>query len=134
MSLEHPTTDSSLLPIPLLNSVVFRIIPSDRADTDGTAGAEEAEVTAFLIRQFSGPLAEHTAQCQQFLAFLDSEAQTKFGEPFVALSPDRQDALLARAETDPDWGGFFRRFVEWVQEGFYTSPVAWKMIGWSVKG
>ena len=58
-----------------------------------------------------------------------------FSSEFASLDPEKQDILLARAETD-----FFNLLVSQTMEGFYSDPgnggnkdgIAWKMIGFEV--
>jgi len=124
-----------------LRAAVDRIIPAD--DSPGGWEAGVGGYFAHLLTrepQFLFP-------ARQGLDALDAEAQATEGAPFAALAPGTQDALLARVEAGDvraDWplpaGGFFRRLVSQVMEGFYADPgnggnrdgVAWRMVGYRV--
>jgi hypothetical protein len=108
-----------------LRAAIDRVVPLDQDPGGVEAGAYDN-----LVGQLSfglAPLAD------DYRAFLDGLAR-EAGGSFADLSTEAQDALLRRFEASDEYGPFFRRFVEQVQDGFYTSPVAWKMIGWEVKG
>jgi hypothetical protein len=112
-----------------LQSVIVRIVPGDTSP-----GAIEADVLSYLMKQFQGDLSGYLVECRTFLGIVEQTAQEAYHLPFSALEPSKQDTLLKMIETTPETANFFRRLVEWVQEGYYTHPVAWEMIGWKVTG
>ncbi|MBZ0302579.1 MAG: gluconate 2-dehydrogenase subunit 3 family protein [Anaerolineae bacterium] len=127
-----------------LQAVVNRIIPPD-----DWPGGWEAGVGDYLLRQFAGDLSDVLESYQQGLAALDIEAQAAYGSGFAPLDATRQDVLLERVEhgnvrtawpLDPAM--FFNLLVQHCAEGFYADPgsggnrdeIAWKMIGFEVRG
>jgi hypothetical protein len=113
-----------------LRAAVDRLIPPDESP-----GGVEAGAADYILGQLSRDLAPLRETYLSFLDALDADARDRYaGTAFAALSPESQDAILRRFESDPAHAPFFRRFVEHAQEGFYTSPEAWGMIGWKVKG
>ena len=108
-----------------LLAAIDRIVPPDQDPGGAEAGAYD-----YLISQLSRDLAP---LADDYRAFLDALAR-EAGGSFAELTAEAQDDLLRRFEASAEQGPFFRRFVEHAQEGFYTSPVAWKMIGWEVRG
>lgn len=105
-----------------LKAFAARIVPDD----DGTPGALVAgvdmHIRALLVRDLA-------PEVPAYRTFLDA-----LGTDFATLSPTRQDAVLQGMELSADYGATFRRMAEHVQEGFYISPVAWRLIGWEVTG
>jgi hypothetical protein len=113
-----------------LRAAVDRIIPPD----DFPGGAEAGALT-YLLQQLNRDLAPYRDEYTAFLDELDAAAKREHsGAAFAQLPPDAQDILLRTFEASAWKGPFFRRFVEHAQEGFYTSPDSWDMIGWKVKG
>jgi hypothetical protein len=113
-----------------LRAAVDRIIPPDDFPGGAEAGAFD-----YLIAQFSRDLAPLRENYAAFLDTLDAAARERHNDTaFAALPPEAQDSLLRSFESHGEHMSFFRRFVEHAQEGFYTSPYAWEMIGWKVKG
>jgi hypothetical protein len=127
-----------------LEAVVNRIIPADDAPNGWEAGVGE-----YLGRQFQGDLKPCLDTYRAGLDALEQEAEAAGKSPFAALSPDAQDALLARIETGDvaaDWPispvRFFLMIVDHAMEGFYADPgnggnrdgAAWRMIGFEVRG
>ena len=113
-----------------LRAAIDRVIPPDDFPGGAEAGAFD-----YLISQFSRDLAPLRGSYAAFLDALDAAARERHNDAaFAALPPDVQDDLLRHFESDGEHAAFFRRFVEHAQEGFYTSPYAWEMIGWKVKG
>ena len=111
-----------------LRAAVDRIIPPD----DLNPGGAEAGAYDYLLRQLApgGDLVTRNAEYETGLDALDALARRTHAAPFATLSPDAQDTVLIAFEQQAP--AFFRAFVEHAQEGFYTSPVAWEMIGWRV--
>jgi hypothetical protein len=123
----------------ILRAAVERILPSD-----DFPGAWEAGAAAYLGRQLEGDLAAMRPMVEAGLAALDTEARTRSGWGFAALSPEGQDALLRDVETGAVRGQwevspehFFSLLVRTTAEGFYSDPaqggnrggVSWAMTG-----
>jgi len=108
-----------------LRAAIDRMVPPDQDPGGAEAGAYD-----YLVGQISRDLAPLADDYRAFLDALTREA----GGNFSGLTAEAQDDLLRRFEASAELGPFFRRLVEHVQEGFYTSPAAGKMIGWEVKG
>ncbi|MDX1931712.1 MAG: GMC family oxidoreductase N-terminal domain-containing protein [Capsulimonadales bacterium] len=105
---------------PHLRCLIDRIVPSD-----GDPAVTDA-IETFLLRQLApdGALAKDRTLYERFL--------TALGAEFCDESEEAKDSRLRAAEASDEWRGFFRRMVEQVQEGFYTSPVGLQWIGWTV--
>ena len=127
-----------------LHALLDMIIPPD-----GFPGAVDAGVADYLLRQFSGDLAELLPSYQLWLSSLDAEAHAVHGRPFAQLGPsDRTDLLknVENGDVTTDWAvepaSFFRRIVEHCGEGYYSDPgnggnrngIVWQMIGFEVRG
>jgi|GEM_PF-1846002 len=121
-----------------LAAVVDRVVPPDETWPDsGWPGGVEAGVLDYLREQFRRDLADLVPHYRRFLDALDAEAAPA---TFADLPPEAQDALLRRVEQGDvratgGWGNdlafapqFFRRVVEHVAEGFYTSPAGRRMV------
>ena len=124
-----------------LRAAVDRIIPADEAPSGWEAGVGDY-FAQLLTRE--GRFLRPT---QQGLDALDAEAQAMESRAFAALTPEVQDAVLARVEAGDvrtDWPSpapaFFRRLVSQAMEGYYADPgnggnkdgAAWRMIGFRV--
>ena len=127
-----------------LRALFDTLIPPDEYP-----GAWDAGVGDYLLRQLAGDLAELLPAYQRWLASLDEEALADTGLHFSDLSLADRSALLSRIESGEvhtDWSiepaSFFRQIVEHCGEGYYSDPgnggncggVAWKMIGFEVRG
>ena len=107
------------------------------ADEHGPA-ASAVGVPEFINEWVSAPYEEHQkdlATIRAGLAWIDGEAQKRFGKGFAAASPDRQTAIVedivkegtaARKAAN----GFFRTFRDRVAGGYYSTPEGWKAIGY----
>jgi hypothetical protein len=128
----------------VLRAVVNRIIPPDEYPAGWEAGVGD-----YLLGQFQRDLNDKVDEYRQGLDALDHEAHMLQGLGFAALPPALQDALLARIEQGKvetvwpiDPAAFFALVIEHAMEGFYSDPgnggnrdgVAWKMIGFEVRG
>lgn len=94
-----------------LKALVDAIIP--RTDTPG---ASDAGVPAYIDRR----LAANPQLVERFrsgLTALESDAQTRFGTAFSALTPQQQIELLKPRGDDP----FFRMVKDMTVDGYYTS-------------
>lgn len=130
--------------IAILRAVVDVVIPPD-----DYPGGWEAGVGDYLLHQFAGDLKDLVAVYEHGLLAIEAEAQSRADQPFAALAPDAQEALLAKVEqgqvqtvwpTEP--AAFFATLITHCAEGFYSDPgnggnrdgIAWKMIGFEVSG
>jgi hypothetical protein len=128
----------------VLHAVLDRIIPPD-----DFPGAWEAGVGDYLFAQFRRDLADWLPLYRNGLEALDAEARATAGVGFVEMSAGAQDALLWRVEAgriSTHWSvepqRLLRALVLHAMEGFYSDPgnggnrdgVAWKMIGFEVRG
>lgn len=128
----------------ILHALIDTLIPPDEY-----AGGWAAGVGDYLLRQFGGDLAQALPLYRLGLESLDAEAQAAHGKGFDALTAAERDSLLkqveagtvtARWEIDPR--GFVAMAAEHAAEGFYSDPgnggnrdgIAWKMIGFEVRG
>lgn len=115
-----------------VSAVTERIIP-----TDETPGAREARVSEYVDVAVNETPELH-AVYRQGLAWLDAEAVKKHKLPFVKLAAARQDALLRRLadvkEPSPENEAgvkFFRSVRGLTIDGFYTSKIGLKELGYS---
>jgi gluconate 2-dehydrogenase gamma chain len=130
--------------IEVLRAAVNRIIPLD----DFPAGWE-AGVGDYFMRQFEGDLKDLLDTYRVGLDALDAESQAVIGTEFARASTEEQDSLLSQIEQNKvkatwplDAAGFFNLLVDHAMEGFYSDPgnggnrdqIAWKMIGFEVRG
>lgn len=130
--------------IDTLRAVVNRIIPPD-----DFPGGWEAGVGDYLMRQFEGDLKDLLEKYRVGLDTLDAEAQVVIGSSFAQASVEAQDSLLAQIEQNHvkatwpiDAVKFFNMLIDHAMEGFYSDPgnggnrdqIAWKMIGFEVRG
>ncbi|HLW25068.1 MAG TPA: gluconate 2-dehydrogenase subunit 3 family protein [Steroidobacteraceae bacterium] len=143
--------------------------PAPDYRTEWCPGGREAGCAVFLDRQLAGPYGqseglyrkgpfqkgsktqgeqnpETPAQLyRRWLAALDKYARSlQDGKPFVEMSTDRQDVILAGLESGSvelegvDAKDFFKHLVMDLQTGFFADPLyggnramcAWKMIGY----
>ena len=128
----------------ILQALVNRIIPAD-----DDPGGWEAGVGDYLAGQFNRDLRQVEPVYALGLESLDAEARAVFSLPFDRLPDSLQDELLVRIEAgrvETLWvvqpAAFFMMVVNHCAEGFYSDPgnggnrdgVAWKMIGFEVRG
>ena len=117
----------------ILQAVVDRIIPAD----DLGPGAVDAGVQVYIDRALKTTKTGSLAAYQAGLKALDVAAGTG---GFVALSPDKQDALLQIAEAGKlpgDPGSFFAMVVQDTREGMFSDPVHGgnaNFAGWDLMG
>jgi hypothetical protein len=127
-----------------LRVAVNRIIPPD-----DFPGGWEAGVGDYLMRQFESDLKDLLDVYRAGLDALDAEAQAVIGTFFAHADTSAQDALLSQIEQNKvrttwpfDPATFFNMMIDHVMEGFYSDPgnggnhnqIAWKMIGFEVRG
>jgi gluconate 2-dehydrogenase subunit 3-like protein len=128
----------------ILRALVNRIIPED-----DFPGGWEGGIGDYLAKQLEGDLAPLREVYALGLESLDAEARAVHGAAFDQLAPELSDALLMNVEAgnvSTVWtvepAKFFNIAVEHCAEGYYSDPgnggnrdgVAWKMIGFEVRG
>lgn len=128
----------------ILRAAVNRIIPAD----DFPAGWE-AGVGDYLMRQFADDLKNLMDTYSIGLDALDAESQAIIGTNFAQADAAAQDSLLSQIEQGAvktkwplDPAKFFNMMIDHSMEGFYADPgnggnrdqIAWKMIGFEVRG
>jgi len=122
-----------------LRAAIDRIIPPD-----DYAGAWDAGVADYLVRQFEGDLSPLVDLYLAGLTSLDDEANTRYRKTFAKLSDVEKDFLLSQVEQGEvltNWTispqRFFILLVETTVEGFYSDPeqggnrgrLSWVMTG-----
>ena len=111
-----------------LRAAVDRIIPPDEESPGGVAaGAHD-----FLLRNLEsgGYFPDALPAYREGLDELDAVARRMFSAAFSEIDDSSRDTALTAFESASP--AFFRALVEQAQEGFYTSPDAFAMIGWKV--
>jgi hypothetical protein len=96
----------------LLTSVLNRILPAE----ENSPGGEIA------INHIFDQVKSSNADLVAFLESLDRS--------FIVLSPEEQDAILLQHENTP----IFRNLCSWTHEGYWTSNVGQKLVGFVVTG
>jgi gluconate 2-dehydrogenase gamma chain len=124
-----------------LNAVLARLIPTDESGP----GATEARVGRYIDQALAGDEKAVAPLFQGGLAALDEYSQSAYGAAFVALAPDRQDAVLADVEADkptnfppPGAKAFFGTVREFALQGMFCDPeqggnanfVGWDLLGY----
>ena len=104
------------------------IIPADVL----SPSAGDVGVHAFIDEWISAPYPAHQRDRERVLkglAWLDEEAQRRFGSAFAAATTEQQDAIckdicfVAKAEAPfTEAARFFARFRDLTAGGFYTTP------------
>jgi hypothetical protein len=127
-----------------LKALINAIIPPD-----DDPGGWDAGVGDYLRRQFERDLKHLVGVYEQGLDSVSAEAKAVNGKNFADLTPNKQEALLAKIEqgrVQTSWqvdpASFFAMAAEHCAEGFYSDPgnggnrnsAAWKMIGFEVTG
>jgi hypothetical protein len=100
------------------------IIPAD----ERSPGAREAGVNEFIDLMISHSKDELKQQWANGLALVQSEADKRFGKPFLACAPGEQDVILAamaQNERSPatDLERFFVQLKSMTIDGYYTSAI-----------
>lgn len=123
----------------VVEAATARLIP-----TDDVPGAREANVVGFIDAQLAEPhFAVFRREFVAGVAALDLVAAARFGDRFLKIAPDRQDAVLAAVQ-DGEGGAaafsaahFFQVLYTLTLEGFLSDPVYGGnrgRVGWSVIG
>jgi hypothetical protein len=112
------------------------IIPAD----DFSPAASAVGVAEFIDEWISAPYPQQRADRELLLpglAWIDTEAQSRFGKAFHAASDAQRaeiaDDICSAARAAPQFATaarFFARFRDLAAGGFYTTPVGMKDIGY----
>ena len=104
------------------------IIPADEFSPAATAVATDQ----FIDEWISAPYPEHAVDRKTMLdglAWIDEEAQRRFGALFAKLSPTQMTTIADELTAQPvkseltDGAAFFVRYRALTAGGFYTTPV-----------
>ena len=123
-----------------LEAICERIIP-----TDQDPGAAWAGVVTYIDRQLTGPYRKLRRTYRLGIAGTNQSSRDRFGQPFAALSPTQQDAVLQAMDNGGARGdgwrqvsakSFFDLVLSHTMQGFYGDPrhggnrerVSWKML------
>jgi gluconate 2-dehydrogenase subunit 3-like protein len=111
------------------------IIP---ADEFGPA-ASTVGVPDFIDEWVSAPYPQMQGELKTIrtgLAWIDGEAQKRFGKSFAECAPEQQTALVddivkEGADARKQAYGFFKLFRDRVAGGYYSTKEGWKAIGYT---
>jgi len=113
------------------------IIPADAQGPSASA----VKVQDFIDEWISAPYPGHDGDRKTIvegLAWLDAEAQKRFGNPYVNLIVRQKSAICDDICYAPDakpefrsGAQFFRRFRDLAASGYYTTPEGMKDIGYT---
>ena len=123
-----------------LEAMCERIIPADQ-----DPGAAWAGVATYIDRQLLGPYRKLRKTYRLGLAGTNETSVEMLGKPFVALTPQQQDAVLQAMDKGQAQGerwkqvsakSFFDLVLSHTMQGFYGDPrhggnrerVSWKML------
>jgi hypothetical protein len=127
-----------------LRALVDCLIPADDFPSGWQAGVGD-----YLAKQFERDLRDQVAMYATGLDALEAETQARTGIPFAELGPIGQTGLLTQLEQGharTTWPinaqSFLNTVTNHAAEGFYSDPgnggnknnVAWRMVGYEVKG
>ena len=112
------------------------IIPAE----GGTPSAADLRVHDFIDEWISAPYHGPAGDRQRILdglAWIDAEAQKRFGRPFADLKETEQaaicDEICHEPKAKPEFkkaAAFFKRYRDLTAGGFYTTPEGMKDIGY----
>jgi gluconate 2-dehydrogenase gamma chain len=113
----------------VLEAIVERLVP---ADANGPGG-KEAGAAAYIEHSLAGGLAGGLTTAAPLytagLVAVDAYATSAYGAAFVALTPDKQDAVIKDMEANkatgftPDSFTFFSAVREHTVQGMFSDPV-----------
>lgn len=113
------------------------IIPAE----GGVPSAADLRVHDFIDEWISAPYPDQLKDRVTILdglAWIDAEAQRRFGREFAALDPEQQaaiaDDICHAPEAKPEYADaakFFAKFRDLTAGGFYTTPEGMKDIGYT---
>jgi gluconate 2-dehydrogenase gamma chain len=117
-----------------------RLMPS----APGKPGARDADVLNYIDLALAGAYADLQDFYRRGLAQLEAYCRGSYKEPFVRLTPERQDEVIASLENDkapgftfPTAREFFNTLRTHTMEGMFADPLyggnkdfaGWKLIG-----
>ncbi len=123
-----------------VSAIFERMFPSD----EGSPGAAEIGVTAYLDRSLAAAYPGHIPMYRTGIAALDSASHARHGRAFAGISSDEQDQLLADLERGeiqgwivPAQSEFFELVRAHLQEGLFSDPayggnrdkLGWRTLG-----
>jgi hypothetical protein len=122
-----PTASAALSPdqSAALRAIVARLVP---ADANGPSGAD-AGAAAYIEKSLAGGLKDLAPLYSGGLPAVDAYATSAYGAAFAALSPDKQDAVLADMQSGtatgftPSSKAFFSAIREHTLQGMFCDPV-----------
>jgi hypothetical protein len=113
------------------------MIPADET----SPSASSVGVPDFIDEWVSAPYPAQEADrpiILEGLAWIETEAQSRFGKEFSGLNPDQQtaicDDICDPAHAKPEHAPavrFFKRYRDLTAGGYYTTPVGMKAIGYT---
>ena len=112
-----------------VDAISAQLIP---ADSD--AGASEARVVNYIDTQLGKRFKKHRQTYRTGIAAIDHTSRSRFGKPFVQLSPD--EAIAALQDAEKNQRAFFDVILAHTRQGFYGDPrhggnyrmASWKML------
>ncbi|MBV9505639.1 MAG: gluconate 2-dehydrogenase subunit 3 family protein [Acidobacteriia bacterium] len=121
---QAPKTALSVSDRQILEAFVDRLAPSDELGP----GALEMGAANYIDLCLADYLAAEKSNFVEGLAALDALARKEHDQPFVALSPERKDALLTAMDNGtasgfaPNSRVFFNRVRRLTLEGMFSDP------------
>jgi gluconate 2-dehydrogenase gamma chain len=121
-------------------AITERIMPS----APGKPGARDADVLNYIDLALSGAYTELQDFYRRGLAHLEAYCRGTYKEPFVRLSPEKQDEVIAALESDkatgftyPTGREFFNILRTHTMEGMFADPLyggnkdfaGWRLVG-----
>ena len=108
----------------LLDRLSDLIIPTD----DHSPGAHEAKVSFFIDLMAANSKSDVQQQWVSGLKAVEAEAQSRFRKPFLKLSPQQQDQIMAamaanEGKPSTELEHFFARLKSMTIDGYYTSAI-----------
>jgi gluconate 2-dehydrogenase gamma chain len=128
----------------VLEAFVNRLIPADANGPSGTDAGVPAYITHSLNGGLAGGIAATAPLYAAGLTAVDAWAQSAHGGVFTALTPDKQDAVIAEIQSGkatgfvPDAATFFAIVHEHSLQGMFGDPVyggnksfaGWDLVGY----
>jgi gluconate 2-dehydrogenase gamma chain len=127
----------------VLEAFVNRLIPADANGPSGTDAGVAAYITHALAGGLAGGIAATAPLYAAGLTAVDAWAQSAYGAMFTALTPDKQDSVVADIQSGkatgfaPDAATFFAIVHEHSLQGMFGDPVYGgnkNFAGWTLVG
>ena len=108
----------------LLDRLSDMIIPTD----SHSPGAHEAKVSLFIDLMIANSKKDAQDQWTSGLKTVEADAQKRFSKPFLKLTPEQQDQIMAamaanEAKPSSELEHFFVRLKSMTIDGYYTSSI-----------